>query len=219
MILTLTPNPSLDLLFSAERLVWEDANRLPAPRRRPGGQGINLARAARELGGQAVAVAPLGGRTRPGRSLRRGLRRRRAPARGGRRLRSARAQPTRGAAALGHGLAGVDAAGRAARELLAFGCVAACVALGAKGAVLATREGVWHARPPGLDTGSAVGAGDAFLAALLLRLERDDPESALVAAVAAGSAVLRSAGRSILDADAASRIAGLVRIARIGGRG
>lgn len=63
MILTLTPNPSLDLLFTAETLVWDDANRMDAPRRRPGGQGINLARAARALGGDVLALAPLGGAT------------------------------------------------------------------------------------------------------------------------------------------------------------
>lgn len=63
MIVTLTPNPSLDLLFSAERLAWDDANRLPMPRRRAGGQGINVVRAVRALrpGGAARAIAPLGG--------------------------------------------------------------------------------------------------------------------------------------------------------------
>ena len=63
MILTVTPNPSLDLLFTAERLVWDDANRIESPRRRPGGQGINLARAVRSLGGDARALALLGGAT------------------------------------------------------------------------------------------------------------------------------------------------------------
>lgn len=63
MILTLTPNPSLDLLFTADRLVWEDANRVPMPRRRPGGQGINVVRAALALEPEAttLAIAPLGG--------------------------------------------------------------------------------------------------------------------------------------------------------------
>jgi 1-phosphofructokinase family hexose kinase len=75
LIVTLTPNPSLDLLFAAERLVWDDANRVSMPRRRPGGQGINVVRAALALAagaagptaagaaGRAVAhaVAPLGG--------------------------------------------------------------------------------------------------------------------------------------------------------------
>lgn len=63
MILTLTPNPSLDLLFGADRLVWDDANRVPMPRRRPGGQGINLVRAVRVLDPEApaMAIAPMGG--------------------------------------------------------------------------------------------------------------------------------------------------------------
>lgn len=63
MIVTLTPNPSLDLLFQVGRLVWDDANRTPPPRRRPGGQGINLVRAARALDAAAetLAIAPLGG--------------------------------------------------------------------------------------------------------------------------------------------------------------
>ncbi|HSM37681.1 MAG TPA: PfkB family carbohydrate kinase [Longimicrobiales bacterium] len=60
-ILTITPNPSLDLLFASDGLVWNDANRIANPRIRPGGQGINLARAARALGADALAVAPLGG--------------------------------------------------------------------------------------------------------------------------------------------------------------
>ena len=63
MILTVTPNPSLDLLFTAERLVWDDANRIASPRRRPGGQGINLARALAALGGETRAIALLGGAT------------------------------------------------------------------------------------------------------------------------------------------------------------
>ncbi|MGQ0812952.1 MAG: 1-phosphofructokinase family hexose kinase [Gemmatimonadota bacterium] len=62
MILTITPNPSIDLLHEAEKLVWDDANRVGMPRRRAGGQGINLTRAARELGGASVALAFFGGR-------------------------------------------------------------------------------------------------------------------------------------------------------------
>jgi 6-phosphofructokinase 2 len=61
MILTITPNPSLDLLYEADGLRWDDANRLPEPRRRPGGQGINAARAALALGADATAFAILGG--------------------------------------------------------------------------------------------------------------------------------------------------------------
>ena len=49
-IVTLTPNPSIDLLFQTTRLVWDDANRVESPRRRAGGQGVNVVRALRELG-------------------------------------------------------------------------------------------------------------------------------------------------------------------------
>jgi 1-phosphofructokinase family hexose kinase len=63
LVLTVTPNPSIDLLFDAGRLEWDDANRLADPRRRPGGQGINVTRAVRVLGGTSEAVALLGGGT------------------------------------------------------------------------------------------------------------------------------------------------------------
>ena len=61
MILTITPNPSIDYLFEADRLQWDDANRVEMPRVRAGGQGINLTRAARALGGESVALAFFGG--------------------------------------------------------------------------------------------------------------------------------------------------------------
>src|SRR5262245_41149336 len=63
MILSITANPSIDLLFSADTLVWDDANRVESPRRRAGGQGVNLTRAATVLGGESLVVAFLGGRT------------------------------------------------------------------------------------------------------------------------------------------------------------
>ncbi|HUP88831.1 MAG TPA: hypothetical protein VM100_05765, partial [Longimicrobiales bacterium] len=63
MILTVTPNPSVDLLFEADELCWDDANRVEMPRRRAGGQGVNLTRAARVLGGESVVIAFFGGVT------------------------------------------------------------------------------------------------------------------------------------------------------------
>src|SRR5947207_2890243 len=63
MILTVTPNPSIDLLYEADTLVWDDANRVAMPRRRAGGQGINLTRAACVLGADSVALALFGGTT------------------------------------------------------------------------------------------------------------------------------------------------------------
>lgn len=302
MILTLTPNPSLDLLFAAETLVWDDANRMDAPRRRPGGQGINVARAVRVLGGDALAIAPLGGaagreietalrdegtpilpvpieaetrifvgvrETTSGRSLllnprgprltgveeaalvdavTRAIEEHRprwlaccgsvAPgigpelyARLGRIAREAGTrfvadcdgEPLRHAAPLcdllvpntheaerllARRVASVADARDAAVALRSFGVRHAVVTLGAEGAVAADDEGVWHATLPPIDRGSAVGAGDAFLAAFLLAIENAaaTPE-ALASAVAAGSAVLLGTDADLLRAEDVGRLA------------
>ncbi len=310
-IATVTPNPSLDLLFEAGALVWDDANRLDPPRRRAGGQGINVVRAARSLGGRAVAVAPLGGgigatlaamleaegvplRTVPiagetrlfvgvretgsGRSMLLNPRGvglapeevaallaavercldedapawlgccgsvppgpqatlyaaigRRARARGIRFVPDCDGEALHLAAEAGCDLlvpneheaarllgATVDdpaSAARAARALLRYGPALAAVTLGARGAVAATAAGAWHARPPSIPAGSAVGAGDAFLAALLLALDADaSTPDALRSAVAAGSAVLLARGEAILDPAVAERLSGEVEVSRM----
>jgi 1-phosphofructokinase family hexose kinase len=292
-ILTLTPNPSLDLLFEADALVWDDANRLPPPRRRPGGQGVNLTRAARVLGADARAVALLGGAT--GREIAAALHAEGTPltaveapgetrvfvgvrVRGGASLllnpggpgcgadvaralleavrQELAARPARWLVCCGSlppglpdslyadaaGLA--DAAGArfvvdcdgdalraaaprahllapnqhearrltglpagtvaearmAAAAMLSPRCRTAAVTLGEAGAVLATPDGAWHAAPAPSHAGTAVGAGDCFLAALILALDNDLPAArALASAVAAGSAALRSTGAAMLE--------------------
>lgn len=292
-ILTITPNPSLDLLFEAGSLVFDDANRVEPPRRRAGGQGINVARAAHALGGACVPVALLGGRTgdeleamllagnagliavpttgetrvfvgvrtADGRSLLLNPRGPRCDAADAQRLRDAardamrRLRPrwvaccgslppgfddafyaaiaddarTAGAAfvadcddaplrlaaprcdllvpnaheagrLLQRSIESVAAAAAAARALLDFGARAAAVTLGERGAVAADSTGTWHAAVPALAgrSGSAVGAGDAFLAALLMRIDDAPLADALRFAVAAGTAVLESDGAAIL---------------------
>jgi 6-phosphofructokinase 2 len=297
-IVTLTPNPSVDLLFEAGRLVWDDANRVAMPRRRPGGQGINIVRAARALGGRAEAVAPFGGvagrelrealaaegtphrpvpiagetrvfvgvrETETGRSL---LVNPRGPsfseqegeallaalaesldeqapvgwlaacgslppglpvdfhARAGRIARDrgiAFVPDCDGAALAAAAAAGCDllvpnsheaarllatacgdvpAGGRAAPALLRYGARLGVITLGHLGAVAASPSGVWHARSPARTAGSAVGAGDAFLAALLLALiDGAEAPEALLQAVAAGAAVLRGTGATLLRAE------------------
>jgi 1-phosphofructokinase family hexose kinase len=302
LVLTVTPNPSLDLLFETESLVWDDANRMRDPRRRPGGQGINVTRAALALGGRSEAVALLGGRTgdeliamldREGTPLRvvRGqaetrtfvavretatgrtlLLNARGPARSPSEVEAFRAavedalrqlrpawiaccgslpagfptdfyatlaasartmgtkvvvdcdgEPLSAAAAAGCDLlvpnehevarlAGTlagdpDAAAAAARALQARGTQLVAVTLGPGGAILAGPAGTCHARPPALQSGSAVGAGDAFLAGLLVALEAGVPfADVLRHATAAGSAVLLSGGTRLLDAEDAIRL-------------
>ena len=62
-IVTLTMNPALDINAATDRVIPGEKLRCTAPRYDPGGGGINVARAVRLLGGDAIAVFPLGGPT------------------------------------------------------------------------------------------------------------------------------------------------------------
>lgn len=315
LLVTLTPNPSIDLLFSAPRLVWDDANRLPQPRRRAGGQGVNAIRALRTLGGDGVAIALLHGaagdeleallvgegtplvrvegegetrvfvavreletgqslllnprgpasgpRTEAAllRALERALDRDRprwlaccgsvppgiatdlyaraaamARAAGTRFVADCDGELLRAAVAAGCDLlvpnqqeaerlvggtiAGLEDAAAAAVELRARGADVACITLGAEGAVLASGDGCWHAAAPAALEGSAVGAGDAFLAALLLALDRGEAAGeALRQAVAAGAAVLKSEGGDLLAVEEYRRQFDCVRLRPLGAGG
>lgn len=306
LVVTVTPNPSVDVLFAAGRLVWEDANRLPQPRRRPGGQGINVSRALAALGGRTLALTLLGGRV--GREVREWLAQEHIPFRAvaisnetrvfvaaresetGRSLllnsrgpqcaaedQDALLQLVRDAletdrpawvaccgslppgfseffyadvgkvvraagcrfvpdcdgtplerAATGCDLlvpnrheaerllgvpvtaADASAAARCLRDR--FGTSLAVITLGEEGAVVASSRGVWRARPPAVVGGSAVGAGDAFLAAFLVGLEQQPEEEALRRAVAAGTAVLLSQGSALVSTADHEAILGRTRI-------
>ena len=60
-IVTLTPNPALDIAAHIDALVPAHKLRCGAVRRDPGGGGINVARVVHRLGGEAVAVYAAGG--------------------------------------------------------------------------------------------------------------------------------------------------------------
>ena len=62
-IATLTANPALDLNVVVPRVMADHKLRCSAPIREPGGGGINVARAIRNLGGDARAMFPVGGAT------------------------------------------------------------------------------------------------------------------------------------------------------------
>jgi 1-phosphofructokinase family hexose kinase len=310
LVLTVTPNPSLDLLFESECLVWDDANRMTDPRRRPGGQGVNVARAVLALGGSAAAVALLGGAT--GREIARALEAEGTPLRAvtapgetrtfvavrelgtGRSMLLNARGPARGpddvarlegevAAALAairprwlaccgsvppgfpddfyarlaglarsHGAATVvDCDGEPLLRALAGGCDLvvpnrheaerllgrrmegtaaaaagvrdlarsagrAAITLGSDGAVIARGDECWHARAPLITTGSAVGAGDAFLAGLLVALEQPGAtlDGCLRDAVAAGAATLLSRGSDLIAAGAVQDLRAAIEPAR-----
>ncbi|MET9054213.1 1-phosphofructokinase [Streptomyces bacillaris] len=61
MILTVTPNPSLDRTYELPGLVRGTVLRATADRVDPGGKGINVSRAVAAAGHRTVAVAPMGG--------------------------------------------------------------------------------------------------------------------------------------------------------------
>lgn len=62
-IATLTMNPSIDRNTTVDRVIAEDKLRCSAPRRDPGGGGLNVSRALQHLGGTSVAVYAAGGPT------------------------------------------------------------------------------------------------------------------------------------------------------------
>jgi 1-phosphofructokinase len=61
MIVTVTPNPSLDRTLEVETLVRGEVQRAVATRVDPGGKGVNVARALVANGHDAKAVLPVGG--------------------------------------------------------------------------------------------------------------------------------------------------------------
>ena len=62
-IVTLTPNPAIDLSTAIERVVPSLKLRCTQPRRDPGGGGVNVARVVKRFGGDTEAILPVGGLT------------------------------------------------------------------------------------------------------------------------------------------------------------
>jgi 6-phosphofructokinase 2 len=62
-IVTLTPNPAIDLSTAIDRVVPTVKLRCTAQRRDPGGGGVNVARVIKRFGGDVEAIFPAGGFT------------------------------------------------------------------------------------------------------------------------------------------------------------
>ena len=62
-IITITFSPCIDKSTSISALVPEKKLKCSAPKLEPGGGGINVARAIKKLGGEAIAIYPAGGYT------------------------------------------------------------------------------------------------------------------------------------------------------------
>lgn len=63
MILTVTPNPALDLTWHVDRLTPGETHRADAGAARAGGKGLNVARVAHAHGASVLAISTAGGRT------------------------------------------------------------------------------------------------------------------------------------------------------------
>jgi 6-phosphofructokinase 2 len=61
--MTITPNPAIDVSTSVGKIAPFSKLRCAAPRRDPGGGGINVARVITRLGGDVTAIYPAGGAT------------------------------------------------------------------------------------------------------------------------------------------------------------
>ena len=61
MILTVTPNPAIDLTYTVPALALGNTQRVAAARSRAGGKGVNVARVAHQLSLAVFVVAPVGG--------------------------------------------------------------------------------------------------------------------------------------------------------------
>lgn len=102
-------------------------------------------------------------------------------------------------ALLGRAVVADGDAEAAARKLVATGSVEnLLLSLAGDGALLATREGTWRARPPAVELVSAIGAGDSMLGAFVVATLRGDaPADCLRYAVAAGTAALMTPGTEL----------------------
>ncbi len=119
-------------------------------------------------------------------------------------------------AALGDEGGGVWA--RAAQSLRErYRAEVAIVTDGARGAVLACSDGFWECTPPPVDTVSAVGSGDSFLAGFLWAWDCGfSPEDALRWATAAGAANAQQYGSGFCTRDEIEALAALTRPLRLG---
>lgn len=117
---------------------------------------------------------------------------------------------------VGRALPRIEDVRREACALLDRGVGHVCVSLGAQGALLACRQGVWRGLAPAVSVRSTVGAGDSMLAGLLAALARGQPpEQALRVGLACGSGTAAQPGTEIFDASQLAGLAAGVRLRRL----
>lgn len=63
VVLTVTPNPAIDLTYTVDGVHLGSSHRVPTPLSRAGGKGLNVSRVAHQLGHPTLALATAGGST------------------------------------------------------------------------------------------------------------------------------------------------------------
>ncbi len=61
LVLTVTPNPAVDVTYTVPGINLGSSHRVPTPLHRAGGKGLNVSRVAHQLGHPTLAVATVGG--------------------------------------------------------------------------------------------------------------------------------------------------------------
>jgi 6-phosphofructokinase 2 len=90
------------------------------------------------------------------------------------------------------------------------------VSMGADGALLATRDGLFRATPPPVQTHSSVGAGDSFVGGMTLGLARGlPPQEAFRWGIACGTAALLSEGTDLCRREDVERLLTQVQATRV----
>lgn len=117
---------------------------------------------------------------------------------------------------VGRALPDLESRVEAAREIVARGASEiVALTLGGDGAVLVTAEGVTRLEVPPVEVHSTVGAGDSFLAALVLRLAQGrDLDAAFRAGVAAGTATAMTEATELCHRDDVERLEAQLLAAR-----
>ena len=117
---------------------------------------------------------------------------------------------------LGRSLDHDDLLLEAADEMRALGAATAIITAGGRGAVAVSEVGAWWCWPPPMTVVSSVGAGDAFLAGLLSKLdEGTDLEEALSWGTATGAASCMTAGTQLCRRNDVDELLPQVRVEQV----
>ncbi len=104
----------------------------------------------------------------------------------------------------------------AAMDIYNSGIEYVIVSLGHKGAIMASKEGVFHAIAPEVPVVSRVGAGDSMVAAILSVIAiGGKPEEALKLGIACGSATVQMPGTELFTMELVNNIIGEIKIDKI----